>query len=230
MRARISVGLIATKRVSTALGLVVAVALLGCGSSKSLSVDGAADAGDATGDAVDGDRTSVDAADAPASRRCTPGADQTCNDDPRVSSLWGACDNNGLCSCKDGFSVNPATGRCRLGSSCVAAAADAWPFRLELDATGCAGRAAMACPNASFDRQAFDALRSGSCQLPSYLDVRVELVDGCATLLEARSRLTTTPSSTDMQFLSCLAPLLEQARFVCGAAKDCIMEETDTLP
>jgi hypothetical protein len=45
---------------------------------------------------------------------CTPGADQTCNDDPRVSSLWGHCEATGVCTCAAGRTINPATGRCRL--------------------------------------------------------------------------------------------------------------------
>lgn len=47
---------------------------------------------------------------------CTPGADQTCNDDPRVSALWGRCER-GVCRCNAGFEVNPSTGRCRPDSA-----------------------------------------------------------------------------------------------------------------
>jgi hypothetical protein len=43
---------------------------------------------------------------------CEPGQDQTCNDDPTISSLWGRCEQ-GQCVCNDGFAVNPDTGRCR---------------------------------------------------------------------------------------------------------------------
>jgi hypothetical protein len=52
---------------------------------------------------------------------CTPGADQTCNDNPVVSSLWGHCEV-GVCFCKEGRSINPATGRCRLDPVVDAAA------------------------------------------------------------------------------------------------------------
>jgi hypothetical protein len=52
---------------------------------------------------------------------CTPGADQTCNDDPSVSSLWGHCEA-GICVCRVGRSINPATGRCRLAPVVDAAA------------------------------------------------------------------------------------------------------------
>jgi hypothetical protein len=45
---------------------------------------------------------------------CKFGYDQTCNDDPEVSSLEGVCLASGTCSCRTGTKVNPATGRCRL--------------------------------------------------------------------------------------------------------------------
>lgn len=48
---------------------------------------------------------------------CTFGMDQTCNDYDWVSSLWGECLDDGTCSCKDGFVINPATGRCRPEST-----------------------------------------------------------------------------------------------------------------
>ena len=43
---------------------------------------------------------------------CTYGADQTCNDDPSVSAIWGQCDQNGYCTCNSGYVINPATGKC----------------------------------------------------------------------------------------------------------------------
>jgi hypothetical protein len=51
---------------------------------------------------------------APAGKRapCTLGADQTCNDDERVSSLWGHCTELGVCECSPGFELNPR-GRCQ---------------------------------------------------------------------------------------------------------------------
>lgn len=48
----------------------------------------------------------------PESKACTPGSDQTCNDDPAISSLHGACDSEGICTCKTGFAKNTKTGRC----------------------------------------------------------------------------------------------------------------------
>ena len=43
---------------------------------------------------------------------CTLGADQTCNDDPSVSALWGHCTELGVCECAAGFELNPR-GRCQ---------------------------------------------------------------------------------------------------------------------
>jgi hypothetical protein len=47
---------------------------------------------------------------------CTPGMDQTCNDNDLVSSVWGSCRADGTCACKVGFTINPATGRCMIGA------------------------------------------------------------------------------------------------------------------
>jgi hypothetical protein len=44
---------------------------------------------------------------------CTPGADQTCNDNPLISKIHGTCQMDGQCSCHPGFSINPATGKCK---------------------------------------------------------------------------------------------------------------------
>lgn len=44
---------------------------------------------------------------------CQPGMDQTCNDNPMISSLHGVCQDDGTCECNDGFPRNPETGRCR---------------------------------------------------------------------------------------------------------------------
>jgi hypothetical protein len=44
--------------------------------------------------------------------RCTPGADQTCNDDPLAAYAAGTCLSTGSCSCRGDYVINPATGRC----------------------------------------------------------------------------------------------------------------------
>lgn len=45
---------------------------------------------------------------------CTPGANQTCNDNLLVSSIWGTCQPDGTCICTTGHVVNPSTGRCMM--------------------------------------------------------------------------------------------------------------------
>ena len=50
-------------------------------------------------------------ADASTAAVCTFGADQTCNDDPRVSSIHGRCTEAGACVCGDA-GTNPDSGRC----------------------------------------------------------------------------------------------------------------------
>ncbi|HEY7376869.1 MAG TPA: hypothetical protein VIF57_32220 [Polyangia bacterium] len=43
---------------------------------------------------------------------CTPGQDQTCNDNPIISSLRGRCTDAGVCQCYGDAAVNPDSGRC----------------------------------------------------------------------------------------------------------------------
>jgi hypothetical protein len=43
---------------------------------------------------------------------CQVGMDQSCNDNPVISSLHGVCEADGTCTCNNGFQKNPATGRC----------------------------------------------------------------------------------------------------------------------
>lgn len=43
---------------------------------------------------------------------CVFGTDQSCNDDPRVSSFHGTCSAAGKCVCGNAYQLNPATGRC----------------------------------------------------------------------------------------------------------------------
>jgi len=44
---------------------------------------------------------------------CTVGADDTCTDASAVVALPGTCLDGGRCACYQGFSLSPATGRCR---------------------------------------------------------------------------------------------------------------------
>jgi hypothetical protein len=43
---------------------------------------------------------------------CTEGANQTCNENPAMSSYSGVCLPGGKCSCNNGFAIKLATGRC----------------------------------------------------------------------------------------------------------------------
>ncbi len=84
--------------------------------------DGGADAGVSRPDAgADGGSSRPDAGpviDA-GSPSCTFGQDQTCNDDPAISALWGECLSDGTCFCHAGTTRSPSTGRCRVdGTPC----------------------------------------------------------------------------------------------------------------
>lgn len=133
------------------------------------------------------------------------------------------------CECHGGFSINPKTARCRAGSACMAAAADDWQFRMQLDAGGCGSRPATACPGGAIDLGTLQALMTGACYLPGYLMIRVELVGGCPTLLEARSTVRPALADDETKFLSCFAPRLAATRFSC-AASACAMVVSSTLP
>jgi len=68
---------------------------------------------------------------------CTPGMDQTCNDDALSSSLWGSCTAEARCVCKAGFDINPATGRCRPAPRDAAPDSTVAACTGELVACGC---------------------------------------------------------------------------------------------
>jgi len=50
---------------------------------------------------------------------CTSGQDQTCNDDPAISALYGQCEADGYCVCNDGYCASPSTGKCTTTDQCV---------------------------------------------------------------------------------------------------------------
>ncbi len=121
-----------TKRLTILACLLLACLLwvvAGCNDQVDLGKDGEGDLGVDTGTVIpDAGPTldqgppetappdaGTDAESSPdmAAGSCTPGIDQTCNDNPAVSALWGKCNADGSCSCNIGFEVNPATGRCR---------------------------------------------------------------------------------------------------------------------
>jgi hypothetical protein len=53
-----------------------------------------------------------DAGKAPPAKVCEFGADQTCNDNPIISSLHGVCHKDGTCECHLGF-AKTEKGLCR---------------------------------------------------------------------------------------------------------------------
>ena len=74
--------------------------------------DAAADsAADATPDGV-ADAAS-DGANDPAQAVCTPGLNQTCNDNLAVSSFRGRCTDAGTCVCNNDAAPVAASGRCQ---------------------------------------------------------------------------------------------------------------------
>ena len=84
-----------------------------CGADAGDDAEG--DAGiDAEGDAgIDAEGgAGGDAASDAAVRACTPGADQTCNDNPAISSLHGHCTDAGTCVCGNDAAPSPSSGRC----------------------------------------------------------------------------------------------------------------------
>ena len=77
--------------------ILVAVGLTGCGPEAT-----PAEAPRSEGGAPSGKR-------AP----CAFGQDQSCNEDPKVSALWGRCTELGVCECKPGFELGPESRLCR---------------------------------------------------------------------------------------------------------------------
>jgi hypothetical protein len=50
---------------------------------------------------------------APHGKRAPCSTDQSCNDDPSVSALWGVCTEMGVCECNEGFERSPTSDLCR---------------------------------------------------------------------------------------------------------------------
>ena len=210
--------------------LVVLVSLgglVGCG-SRSLAP------GMISGDAGQDLTTATGVTDATvADARCA--SLTICNDDPTQPTPAGTCTPFGdswYCECADGFSLNPKTSLCRQGTTCVAAAADEWTFRMPFDASDCASRTPLSCDTPGQDSvtAALLALPGSKCTLPAFLTVRIEIVAGCPTLLEARGPGgAATLDSYYLDYLACFAQSLGGARLACAGANDCVMAEADTL-
>ena len=50
---------------------------------------------------------------APHGKRAPCSTDQSCNEDPAVSALWGVCTEMGVCECNEGFERSPTSDLCR---------------------------------------------------------------------------------------------------------------------
>jgi hypothetical protein len=50
---------------------------------------------------------------APHGKRAPCSSDQSCNEDPAVSALWGRCTEMGICECNPGFERSPTSDLCR---------------------------------------------------------------------------------------------------------------------
>lgn len=83
---------------------------VGCVGPNALEAGGGAPDGGGCGGGSCGDGGSS------VGQSCEPGLDQTCNDDPAVSALWGTCTAAGTCACRSGFVVRPS-GRCGPAST-----------------------------------------------------------------------------------------------------------------
>src|SRR6266404_1374980 len=59
---------------------------------------------------------------------CTPGMDQTCNDDLSTSTLLGTCRADASCSCWYPGATNPVTGRCLAIDKCSNFPVGDWPY------------------------------------------------------------------------------------------------------
>jgi hypothetical protein len=209
------------------LGLVgfALPALMACGRGALRPADG-----DGGSPATAGDATASDAACA---------SPTICDDDPDAAAHEGTCQpfaGSWYCDCADGFSINPKTNRCRRGTMCIAAAADAWPFRNPFDTSDCATRMVTTCPApppSPDDTPPEEELLRGlylDCKVPAYLTVRVETVGACPTLLEGRG-LNPTLSDQELSALACLAPKLSQLNVACHSSSGCFLYEyDDALP
>jgi hypothetical protein len=50
---------------------------------------------------------------APHGKRAPCANDQSCNENPAVSALWGRCTEMGICECNPGFERSPTSDLCR---------------------------------------------------------------------------------------------------------------------
>lgn len=67
----------------------------------------------ASTEALSQDGTSAPPVAAPHGKRAPCSTDQSCNEDPAVSALWGVCTELGVCECNEGFERSPTSDLCR---------------------------------------------------------------------------------------------------------------------
>jgi hypothetical protein len=199
-------------RAPAAIILALAAHLAGCGGGSEGSRDAAVEMAKILG-----------GNGLPPARPCTPGQDQTCNDDPAMSALAGRCDNSGQCLCNGDFSYNVNTGHCRAGSLCSASAGDPFRYNVPLAVDDCAARPAAQCLSTTIDDQALynslTVLVREECGFPSYTPLRVELTGGCVTLLEV------SPDTTiEAQLVPCLERVLSAVRWDCAPPMGCVYD------
>jgi hypothetical protein len=211
-----------------------AMAALACGRA---GLDDGAGAGEAGGGVVAGAAGVTGAAGASGAAGgtvmgvCTPGADQTCNDELSVSALWGHCVDGGAggaCECHDGFSINPKTGRCRFGNLCVASGADDWPVTVMVDHADCGSRKVSSCSGMGMPDGLYDQILTvaeATCALPPFIYLRIELTSGCATLLQVRG----DGSAPDPKLVQCLAKTLTTWRWSCADPSACSLIEWEPV-
>ena len=161
---------------------------------------------------------------------CTPGLDQTCNDDPTVSTVLGMCRADASCKCWYPSAANPATGRCLAIDKCSNFPVGDWPYMVSVDVSDCKNRPFFPCsemaPTGFVLTWALSTLIRQSCTWPSYEYVRAEFVDGCATRVSARSMSTRSLQP----LVDCAAKALSTVRVDCAEGVQCATVEHDTLP
>lgn len=200
------------------MNVLVLVALGGCGRVQlDEPLDLTTDAG-APADASPPADARADTGGSPMLGPCKTGT-PSCNDNPNVSS--GVCDPSGTCICQVGFSINPATGRCRRGSLCEAARADFFDksIAFAFTAEDCASRPAALCPTPTqpvLDEQVL-LFAQDQCKPPQGTVLRLELIGGCASLMSVRfSNLGAPPDLVD-----CLTNALFFKRWSCAGDNAC---------
>jgi hypothetical protein len=93
--------------------------LLGCSSASTPAAEDPATgattevAPEQAGAANDGSSGSAVPVAAPHGKRAPCSSDQSCNEDPAVSALWGVCTEMGVCECSEGFERSPTSDLCR---------------------------------------------------------------------------------------------------------------------